>query len=146
MIKRVIILTLILNSIILIGVPARHGYGIMIMFELISIPTLIKNGFDFQKEYPFDSSLIFIALVSLIGKLISIVLLFSKNIITKKNLVYIGLALMLISFLIVCYGAWDYDSFLFAITLGSGIPFLMYFGRVLYLIRKENNKSELITE
>ena len=116
------------------------------MFESISVPTLIKNGFDFQKEYPFESSLIFIALVSLIGKLISIVLLFSKNILNKNNWIYIGLTLMLISFFIVCYGAWNYDNFLFAITFGSGIPFLMYFGRVLYLINKEKNKSELATE
>ena len=107
---------------------------------------LIKNGFDFQKEYPFESSLILIALVSLIGKLISISLLFSKNILNKKNWIYIGLTLMLISFLFVCYGAWEYDNFLFAITLGSGIPFLMYFGRILYLIKKENNKTELVPE
>jgi len=116
------------------------------MFGFISIPTLIKNGFDFQKEYPFESGLIFIALVSLIGKLISIVLLFSKIIMNKKNWISIGLTLMLISFLFVCYGAWNYDNFLFAITLGSGIPFLMYFGRVLYLINKQNNNSELATE
>ena len=146
MIKRAIIIAIILNSIILIGVPAGHGYGIMIMFEYISIPTLIKNGFDFQKEYPFESSLFSIALVSLTGKLISIVLLFSKNILNKKNWIYIGLTLMLISFLFVCYGALNYDNFLFALTLGNGIPFLMYFGRVLYLISKEKKKSELATE
>jgi hypothetical protein len=146
LIKRAIIITIILNSIILIGVPAGHGYGIMVMFEFISIPTLIKNGFDFQKEYPFESSLILIALVSLIGKLISISLLFLKNILNKKNWIYIGLTLMLISFLFVCYGAWEYDNFLFAITLGSGIPFLMYFGRILHLIKKENNKTELVPE
>ncbi|MAB49248.1 MAG: hypothetical protein CMC05_11520 [Flavobacteriaceae bacterium] len=145
MIKRALILTLILNSIILIGVPAGHGYGIMIMFEVISIPMLIKNGFDFQKEYPFETSLILIALISLIGKLISITLLFSKNILNKQKWIYIGLTSMLISFLIVCYGAWNYDNFLFAITFGSGIPFLMYFGRVLHLIVKEKNKTELVT-
>jgi hypothetical protein len=146
LIKKAIILTLILNSIILIGVPAGHGYGIMIMFEVISIPMLIQNGFDFQKEYPFESSLILIALISLIGKLTLIVLLFSKKILNKQNWIYIGMTLMLISFLIVCYGAWNYDNFLFAITLGSGIPFLMYFGRVLYLTNKEKGKSELATE
>ncbi|PSG88398.1 hypothetical protein [Aurantibacter aestuarii] len=146
MIKRAIIITIILNSIILISVPAGHGYGIMVMFEFISIPTLIKNGFDFQKEYPFESSLILIALVTLIGKLILISLLFSKNILNKKNWIYIGLSLMLISFLFVCYGAWEYDNFLFAITLGSGIPFLIYFGRILYLIKKENNKTKLVAE
>jgi hypothetical protein len=145
LIKRALIITIILNSIILIGVPAGHRYGIMIMFEFISIPTLIKNGFDFQKDYPFESSLIFIALVSLIGKLISIGLLFSKDILNKKNWIYIGLTLMLLSFIIVCYGAWNYDNFLFAVTFGSGIPFLMYLGRVIYLSNKENNKSELAT-
>lgn len=137
MIKRAIILTLILNSIILIGVPTGHGYGIMILFEAISIPMLIKNGFDFQKAYPFESSLILIALISLIGKLILMALLFSKTIWNKQNWIYTGLTLMLISFLIVCYGAWNYDNFLFLITFGSGIPFLMYFGRIIYLIKKE---------
>ncbi len=116
------------------------------MFEFISVPTLIKNGFEFQKEYPFESSLILIALVSLIGKMISIALLFSKNIMNKKNWIYIGLTLMLISYFIVSYAACNYDNFLFAITLGSGIPFLMYFGRVLYLIKKENKNSELVTQ
>ena len=130
----------------MIGVPAGHGYGIMIMFEFISFPMLIKNGLDFQKEYPFESSLILIALVSLIGKLISISLLFSKNILNKKNWIYIGLILMLISFLFICYGAWNYDYFLFTVTLGSGIPFLMYLGRVIYLMNKENNKTGLLTE
>ncbi|WP_299103557.1 hypothetical protein [uncultured Winogradskyella sp.] len=146
MIKRAIIITLILNSIILIGIPSGHGYGIMILIEYLSVRNIIEFGFEFDKNYPYESSLFLIAIVSLIGKLISIGPLFSKNILTKKNWIYIGLTLMLISFLFVCYGAWEYDSFLFAITLGIGIPFLMYFGRVFYLIRKENNKSELITE
>jgi len=53
---------------------------------------------------------------------------------------------MLISFIIVCYGAWNYDNFLFAVTFGSGIPFLMYLGRVIYLSIKENRKSELTAE
>ncbi|KQC33773.1 hypothetical protein AAU57_10845 [Nonlabens sp. YIK11] len=146
MIKRAIIITLILNSIILIGVPAGHGYGIMLMFEFISIPTMVKNGFDFQKEYPFQSSLILIAMVSLIGKLILIFLLFSNNILNKKNWIYIGLTLMLMPILFVCYEAWEYDNFLFAITVGSGIPFLLYFGRILYLIEKKNNKTELVAK
>ena len=142
MIKRAIIITLFLNSIILIGVPAGHGYGIMILIECISIRTLIENGFEFQKEYPFESSLVLIAIVSLFGKLISIIVLFSKNILTKKNWIYTGLTLMLIAFFVICYGTWDYDRFLFLITFGSGIPSLMYFGRVLYLINKENQNGK----
>jgi hypothetical protein len=146
LIKRAIVLTLILNSLILIGVPSGHGYGIMILIEFIGIRNIIESGFEYQKEYPFESSFILIALVSSIGKLISIILLFSKNILNKKNWIYIGLTLMLISFIIVCYGAWNYDNFLFAVTFGSGIPFLMYLGRVIYLSIKENRKSELTAE
>ena len=146
MIKKAIIITLILNSIILIGIPSGHGYGIMILIEYLGVRNIIEYGLQFDKNYPYESSLFLIAIVSLIGKLISIGLLLSKNILTKKNWIYIGLTLMLISFLFVCYGAREYDNFLFAMTLGSGIPFLMYFGRVLYLINKENNKSEFVTE
>jgi len=146
LIKRAIIITLILNSIILIGIPSGHGYGIMILIEYLGIRNIIEYGFEFNKNYPYESSLFLTAIFSLIGKLISIVLLFSKSILTKKNWIYIGLTLMMVSYLFVCYKTWDYDSFLFAITFGSGIPFLMYFGRVLYLINKEKNKSELVTE
>jgi hypothetical protein len=146
LIKRAIILTLILNSIILIGIPSGHGYGIMILIEYSGVRNIIEYGFEFDKNYHYESSLFLIAIVSHIGKLISIGLLFSKNILTKKNWIYIGLTLMLISFLFVCYRTWEYDNFLFAITFGSGIPFLMYFGRVLYLIIKKKNKSELVTE
>ena len=128
-----------MNSIILIGVPAGHGYGIMAMFEFISIPSLLKNGINFQKEYPFESGLTLLGLISLIGKIILVACLFSTKIFKKKVRIYIGLGLIIIPFLIVIYGAWEYDTFLFAVTLGSGIPFLMYFGRVIYLIKK--NKS-----
>ena len=118
----------------------------MILIEYLGVRNIIDYGIEFDKNYTYENSLFLIAIVSLIGKLISVSLLFSKNILNKKNWIYIGLILMLISFLFVCYGAWEYDNFLFAITLGSGIPFSMYFGRVLYLIKKSNNKSELVTK
>jgi phosphoglycerol transferase MdoB-like AlkP superfamily enzyme len=137
---------LILNSIVLIGVPSGHGYGIMIMFEFISIPMLIENGFDFQKEYPFESSFILIVLVSLLGKLVLILLLFSKKVLDHTKWIYLGLFLTLISFLFCCCGVGNYNNLLLAITFGSGIPFLMYFGRVLYLINQEKSKAKLVTE
>jgi len=142
-IKRAIVITAILNSIILIGVPAGHGYGIMVMFEFMSIPSLIRNGFEFEKGYPFESGLMLIGFVSLIGKLLLISSLFYKRILNKNVLIYSGLILMLIPFLAVTYGAWDYDRFLFLITLGSGIPFLMYLARVIYFMNKEEKIGEL---
>ena len=111
------------------------------MFEIISIPTIIKIGVNYQKDYPFESNLVFIALISLIGKLISIILLFSKDFSNKNIWMYIGLTLMLIPLIAVCFGAWNYQKFLFFLTLGSAIPFLMYLGRVIYLSNKQPNKS-----
>lgn len=140
MIKRAIILSLILNSIIIIGIPSGHGYGIMILIEYIGVRNIIENGFEFSKEYPYESRLFLIALISLIGKLILITLLFSKNILNQKKWVYAALTLILVSFLFVCYLTYNYDYLLFAIILVSGVPFLMYYGRVMYLINK--NKSE----
>ena len=141
MIKRALLTTILLNSVILIGIPAGHGFGIMIMFEIMSIPALIKTGINYQKDYPFESSLLIIALVSLVGKLISIVLLFSKDFSNKNIWMYIGLALMLIPLITVCFGAWNYEKYLFFLTMGSAIPFLMYLGRVIYLSNKQPNKS-----
>ncbi|NER15088.1 hypothetical protein GWK08_16660 [Leptobacterium flavescens] len=140
MIKKAIIITIILNSLILIGVPDGHGYGIMAMFEFISIPYLIKNGFQINSEYPFEIGFIMIAVISLIGKMILIVSLFYKKISDKKPMIYFGLVLIILAFIGVVYSTIQYDSFLFAITFGSGIPFIMYFGRVIYLMNKKNIK------
>lgn len=137
MIKKALIITLFLNSIILIAVPAGHGAGLMIMIEYISVQSLFESGFSFQKDYPFESSLILFGLVSLIGKLVVIATLFSRDILTKRVWVYIGLTLMLMTFLAICYGAWQQDNFLFAITFGSGIPFLIYYGYIFHQINKE---------
>ena len=118
----------------------------MVMFEFISIPSLIRNGFEFEKEYPYNSGIILIGLTSLIGKLLLIASLFYKKVLDKKRMIYIGLILMLLSFIAVVFGAWEYDSFLFTITLGSGIPFLMFLGRVFYLMNKEEKIGELRTD
>jgi len=143
MIKRAIIITLVLNSIILVGIPAGHGYGVMIMVEFVAIPFLIKNGIVFTEKYPFESSILLIVLFSLISKIILIVSLFYKNMLEKKRVIYFWLILLLISFIGVVYRTWNYDDFLFVIMLGSGIPFLMYFGRVIYLMNKESRLKKL---
>ena len=62
MIKRAIIITLILNSIILIGIPSGHGYGIMILIEYLGVRNIIEYGFEFDKNYPYESSLFLIAI------------------------------------------------------------------------------------
>ena len=146
LIKRALIITLILNSIIIVLVPEGHGGGIMILFEILLIPEIIENGIDIGKINFLKNNIGIAIILSLIGKLILISTVFVKKIFKAKIWIKIGLIFLLISFLSICYNAWNDGLFLFAITLGSGIPFLMYFGRVLYLINKEKNKSELVTD
>ena len=112
MLRRAIIITIILNSVILIGVPAGHGYGLMAMFEFLSIPYLIRNGIELG---------IMTAFISLIGKVFLIVSLFYKELRDKRILIYAGLLLVLIPFMSISYEAWQYDNFLFKVTFGSGI-------------------------
>lgn len=126
--------------------PEGHGGGIMILFEIFLIPEIIENGIDIAKINFLENNIGIAIMISLIGKLILISTLFLKKIFHAKIWVKIGLTFLLISFLSICYKAWSDGLSLFAITLGSGILFLMYFGRVFYLINKEKNKSELITE
>ena len=125
----------------MIGVPAGHGYGIMIMFEIISIPSLIRNGIVFNDNYPFNS-LVLLGLISLLGKGALIISLFYKKIFDKKVLIYSGLGFLLSAFIGVVLGAWNYDTFLLAVTFGSGIPFLMYFGRVICLMNRKTSIPE----
>jgi hypothetical protein len=146
LIKRALIISLILNSIIIVLVPEGHGGGIMILFEILLIPEIIENRIDIGKINFLENNIVVAIMLSLIGKLILISSLFVKKIFKAKIWVKIGLIFLLISFLSICFKAWNDGSFLFAITLGSGIPFLIYWGRVLYLINKEKNKSELVTE
>ena len=140
MIKRALLFCCILNSIILIGIPAGHGYGVWSMIEIASLPTLWNSGFELHNEYPFGGSHLVAAFISLIGKLLSIGLLFSKNIIEKKSWILIGQIAILLPFLFIVYETWVYDQFLFTMTFGSGILYLLYMGRVFYLIREENRK------
>ncbi|WP_459212402.1 hypothetical protein [Aquimarina rhabdastrellae] len=137
--RKALIITIILNSIIIVLVPEGHGGGIMILFEIFLIPEIIENSIDIQKISFHENKLEVAIFISLIGKLILLSSLFFKKIFNSKIWIKIGLALMLISFLSVCYKTGDYDNFLFVITLGSGIPFLMYYGRIIYLINKGKN-------
>ncbi len=118
----------------------------MILFEILLTPEIIENGIDIGKINFLENNIGIAITLSLIGKLILISSLFIKKIFKAKIWIKIGLTFLLISFLSICHKAWNDGFSLFAITLGSGIPFLMYFGRILHLINKEKNKSELVTE
>jgi hypothetical protein len=134
-----VLITLILHSIILVAIPAGHGYGIMIVLEFISISSIIKSKNEIMRTSFLESSVLLFTLIFIMEKLILIALLFSKNILISRRLLYFGLILMVAAFLLICSKTWIYGSFLLIMVLSSGMPFLMYFGRVLYMTKKNKN-------
>ena len=119
----------------MIVIPSGHGGGLMIMLETLCIPLIIKNGIKLKSEHPFESNLLFIILLSLTGKIIMTLNLFSKEIHKHKKLIYFGLTLMVIAFIAIVIGILKYDYFIILITLGSGIPFLIYSWKLIKSIK-----------
>lgn len=141
LIKKVLTLFLIYNSIIIVLIPEGHGGGILILLEILVIPQLIENGIDVQKFSFLESILGIAIIISLIGKLLLILTLFYKKTHTIKNWIKIGVTLLLVSFLLICFKAWGNGFSLFAITLISGAPFVLYYLRMLFLINKKSNTN-----
>lgn len=125
----------------MIVIPSGHGGGLMIMLEFICIPLILENGITIHNENIFGSSLLLIILFSLIGKTILLLNLWSKRIIEKRNIIYFGLTLMLFSFVCIVIGIWKEDFIFIAITIGSGIPFLIYLYKSIILINTEPNPT-----
>lgn len=133
MIKNAILITIILHSFILIGIPEAHGYGFMIFTDLISIASIFRN-LVFSESIDYNLTIILMGLISFFGKVMLITSLFSTK---KKNYIFrvAGLIFLFISWIILFYYNWDF-GILTIITLGFSIPFLMYFGRVIYWMIK----------
>ncbi len=121
----------------MIVIPSGHGGGLMIMLETLCIPLVIENEIKIKSEHPFESNLLLIILLSLIGKIILTLNLFSKAILKRKKFIYFGLTLMLIAFISIVIGILKYDYLIILITLGSGIPFLIYSWRLIKSLKKE---------
>ena len=130
--RNAILICIALQSLILIPIPEAHGYGFMIFIDLISVATVVKKLIFSEKIY-YEWILIIIGLISIFGKIILIISLFKNK--RKQILRMIGLLMLITSWIILFYYNWDF-GFLTILTLGFSIPFLMYFGRVIYLMTK----------
>jgi hypothetical protein len=64
--------------------------------------------------------------------------------IKKQALIYIGLSLLLISVIWLICTTFINEDLLFALSFGSAIPFLMYAGRVIYLLFKQKKAQTII--
>lgn len=117
--------------------PSGHGYGVLILLEYMSMTSLIESNFQDYSNYPYEYSILKMALVSLIGKLVIIISLFLTRSAKRTTLIYIGLVLMVLPFLVIVMHTWNYDSLLFSITLVTGIPFLLFLIRTIYMIQSK---------
>lgn len=132
------IIMVILHGFIIIA--AGHGILIMLLGDVL-FPFFLIIGeidFDFTLTSDYTSRISSAMLTSFIGKFILIVSLFLKTSHWKQWLSITGLLLLLFSFGVLTYGDWTYDS-LFILSFASGIPFLLYLGRVLYLMLHAKN-------
>ncbi len=117
-IKIQVIITLIFNSLILIG--AGHGFGPVILFEILMFSK------DFTKDCvnligTYDERLIPFSFFNLIIQIILLISIFAKF--KAKKLINLSCILLIINLL---YFTFDFtESSLSRFTILSGIPFLV---------------------
>ena len=135
MAKRAFIAAIILHSFIFLGFPSGHGYAVMIMLEAVSLPIIIRNGLTSLDSYTFEVFTVALASISFLGKILAVFSLFKKDISIRNKWIYRSLGILLFAFVWICFSTYQYDIFLFAMTLGSGVPFIMYAARTFYLLK-----------
>lgn len=133
-IKRCLIAVILLQSLVIIGIPAAHGYALLSMIEAVAVGMIVRGAIQFNAEYPLQPLILAGVLLSLAAKIFIIILLCLKNMQGRILSVVISLAILLLGFVLVFIQTLSYDSFLAIVMLGSSIPFLMYWGRSIYLI------------
>ena len=142
-IKKLKIYNILFHCFIVIGVG--HGIGVMGIFDLlgiIQIPTIFKNGIEFDFNGEFEDRLSLVVISSLTGKLFLISsLLIKKNQI--KNITGIFALLFLwSSIFILTSGNWNYNS-LYEIAFWTSVPFLISSTILTFLIVKNIKQNSM---
>tara|TARA_R110001632_G_scaffold31109_6_gene81360 strand:- start:58 stop:504 length:447 start_codon:yes stop_codon:yes gene_type:complete len=136
-IKKIKLYTILFHSFIIIG--AGHGIGVMLFFDYLSIPMLFKNGIEYNLNAEYQDRLMFVGLISIIGKITLILSIFINLNNIKNVTTLIGIILLWISVYFLTSGNWFYD-WLYGFTFLTSIPFLIYSIKLTKLIFK--NKRE----
>lgn len=108
----------------MIIIGAGHGIGILAIMDIACIPKILENGIQDNNLGKFGGNLIFVGLISLIGKIVLIISLFIKKEPNKNIAGLIGLFILWVSFYVLVSGNWSYDS-LYELAFWSGLPFLI---------------------
>lgn len=137
--KNAKIVMLILHSIIVIGIG--HGLAILLIFDIICIPTFIAKGFEKSPNDDFRNKALLAGLFSLIGKSNIIISLLIEKPGTKNLFTLFGIMLMYVALGILIYGDWVHN-FIDSLPFFTGIPFLVFSVRTLYLMYMEKIKTQ----
>ncbi|GLB48201.1 hypothetical protein [Neptunitalea lumnitzerae] len=78
-----ILISILLNSLILIG--AGYGLGILVLLDFISINIFLKEDFNFHLDETYDSRLIATGLIAFLGKLILLLSMLMTNFYLKNG-------------------------------------------------------------
>jgi hypothetical protein len=141
-IKKIKLYTILFHSFIIIG--AGHGIGIMLFFDCLSIPSLFKNGLEYNLYAEYQDRLMLVGLISVIGKIMLILSLFLNTNKIKSLTTLIGIILLWISVYFLTSGNWFYD-WLYGFTFLTSVPFLIASIKLISLMlkNKQNKKRNI---
>jgi hypothetical protein len=125
------IITIIFHGFIVI--LAGHGMILLSISDVIFPYVLTTGELHFEFSLQHENLIPWGILSSFVGKIIIIASLFISQKLWKHWLTIFGLMLLLVSF--ACILVPNEDSLLM-ISLLSGVPFLLYFGRCFYLMHR----------
>lgn len=134
-IKRLTILTIVLNFFIIVG--AGHGIGTIGLLEIFWLPQFYSIGtedFSYSLNSSFDQILGFVALLSLIGQLLLLSAIFIEKIALVLSVT--GLLILWIGFYYIIHNAFENEKS--QISFVTGIPFLISSAILAYRIIKRN--------
>ena len=126
------IFTLIFHGIIVI--VAGHGMAILGITDVLFPYLLFQGELQFNS---FENLIPWTILSSFLGKVCILISLFRIQSLWKRWLTIFGLVLLLFSYLSIVFS--DQISAK-SISVLSGVPFLLYFGRVVYLMYQSKTR------
>ncbi len=132
-INRLIVLTIVFNFLILIG--AGHGIGFLGLIQIIGLGEFIRGDVKLSLTGNYEDRLFTASMLATVGQIILLGTYFIKSQIQKFKIIYVGLFILLISFLILTIDI--LNSTLDNFSFWGGTPFLVT--SIFLLIRTVRN-------
>lgn len=130
--RNLIILLIVLNSLIIVAVPSGHGYGILAVFDWLSVSSLFTSEVASGEADPWFLQLLRAGGISLAAKILLVISLFISNIKLKNALRIIGLLSLMLVFVLIVNLMWGETGMLLLAAI-FGLPSALVAFRALQL-------------